>query len=226
MIPCSEITEVHWLLRGARRVGPAQRTLTPSVSVFQLGGKEVHVETWKTSWPLSYIYKQQGVEVKVNPDSHWWCVWLCDTTDDVDRISCTARLLAVLESDAIVDATCSRCRDLTVKSGASWGSRLPGCINAQTSKERLSSMGRRMGSKGRFSTPRHADAGGRSCWARAPPSDRLNPACLRNFSAATSLRQRGAMRCVRDPHAVVAKLSRLTAAGAGSHRPHAVLAIA
>jgi hypothetical protein len=93
--------------------------------VFQLGGKDVHVEAWKTSWPASIFYKRQGVEVKIDPSSHWWCLWLCDSTDSVDRISCTAELRAVLEGDATVEGTCSSCGDLTVKSGASWGVSAP-----------------------------------------------------------------------------------------------------
>jgi hypothetical protein len=120
------------------------------VPVFQLGGKDVHVEPWKTSWPLSYFYKQQGVEVKVNPDSHWWCLWLCDTTDDVDRISCSARLLAVLEGDATIDGMCSSCGDLTVKSGASWGFSPPWVYQRADFEGAVEIDGRTYGFNGQF----------------------------------------------------------------------------
>ena len=95
------------------------------MAVFQLGGKEVQVDPWKTSWPWSYVKKQQGVEVKVNPSSHWWCLWLCDSTDDVDAITCTARLTSALEEGTTIEGKCSSCGDLTVKSGASWGFSAP-----------------------------------------------------------------------------------------------------
>jgi hypothetical protein len=93
--------------------------------VFELGGKEVHVEPWSTWWPLSIFYKQQGVEVKISPDRHWWCLWLCETTDDVERIGCEARLSGALAPDATLEGECSSCGDLTLRSAASWGVSAP-----------------------------------------------------------------------------------------------------
>jgi len=93
--------------------------------VFQLGGREVHVEPWTTWWPLSIINKQQGVEVKVNPDRHWWCLWICETTDEVDSIQCRAELTSTFAANATIDGQCSSCGDLIVKSQSTWGVSAP-----------------------------------------------------------------------------------------------------
>jgi hypothetical protein len=91
------------------------------MAVFQLGGKDIQVDTYKTSWPLNIFYKRQGVEVQVNPDSHWWCLWLCSSTDDVDQIACTIELHSSLTPDVGAKDSCSNCGDLTVEGPSSWG---------------------------------------------------------------------------------------------------------
>ena len=47
------------------------------MATFDLGGKTIQVDTHRTWWPLSVFYKRQGVTVQVNPETHWWCAWLC-----------------------------------------------------------------------------------------------------------------------------------------------------
>jgi hypothetical protein len=74
-----------------------------------------------TPWPLSVVFRQQGVSVTINPQRHWWCLWLCTSTDDVGAIACEADLHAVLEGDAHISGTCSNCGDLTIRSGGSSG---------------------------------------------------------------------------------------------------------
>ncbi len=37
------------------------------MTVFNIAGRDVHVDTYKTSWPWSVVWKQQGVEIQVNP---------------------------------------------------------------------------------------------------------------------------------------------------------------
>src|SRR4029450_8323100 len=70
------------------------------MAVFNLGGTDVHVNAWQTPWPLSVVYKQQGIEVTVNPERHWWCLWLCQTTDDVDVIDCAADLISTFATNS------------------------------------------------------------------------------------------------------------------------------
>ena len=62
------------------------------MTVFNIAGRQVHVNPYKTPWPVSIIFKQQGVEIQVNPQRHWWCLWLCTTTGDADAIECTIQL--------------------------------------------------------------------------------------------------------------------------------------
>jgi hypothetical protein len=89
--------------------------------VFDVRGKEVHVEPYTTWWPLSIVFKQQGVEIKINPDRHWWCLWLCTTTDDVENIGCTIELQSTVIPTEVVVGTCNNCGDLTVNSAGQWG---------------------------------------------------------------------------------------------------------
>jgi hypothetical protein len=95
------------------------------MAVFQLGGKTIQVDPYKTSWPLSIIYKRQGVGIQVNPDSHWWCLWLCSSTDNVDQIGCTIVLHSSVEPDATAKDSCTNCGDLTVEGSANWGFSAP-----------------------------------------------------------------------------------------------------
>jgi hypothetical protein len=93
--------------------------------VYDLGGYDVHVVPWQTSWPVSIFYKQQGVEVKINPESHWWCLWLCSTTEEIDHVDLRAELTSALVPNAVIDASCDECGDLTARSEPSWGYSAP-----------------------------------------------------------------------------------------------------
>jgi len=79
------------------------------MAVFQLGGKNIQVDTYQTSWPVSIFYKRQGVKVQVNPDSHWWCLWLCSSTDDVDQLGCSIVLHSSLVPDTEAKDSCTSC---------------------------------------------------------------------------------------------------------------------
>jgi len=91
------------------------------MAVFQLGGKNIQVDTDQTSWPWSVVYKSQGVKIQVSPDSHWWCLWLCSSTDDIDQISCSIVLHSSLVPDTEAKGSCTNCGDLSVDGPASWG---------------------------------------------------------------------------------------------------------
>src|SRR5437016_12599665 len=86
------------------RSGPKEVSM-----VFQLGGKKIQVDTYKTSWPLNIFYKRQGVQIQVNPDSHWWCLWLCSSTDDIQAIDCTIVLRSSLGQDNSAKDSCTNC---------------------------------------------------------------------------------------------------------------------
>jgi hypothetical protein len=95
------------------------------MTVFNIAGREIHVDTYKTSWPISIVYKRQGVEIQVNPQTHWWCAWLCTTTDNADVIECVITLESAIEQPVTVKNSCMNCGDLIVRSGASWGISAP-----------------------------------------------------------------------------------------------------
>ncbi len=95
------------------------------MTVFNIAGRDVHVDAYKTSWPLSVFWKQQGVEIQVNPQTHWWCAWLCTTTDKARAIECTVKLESAIVSAVTAKNSCTNCGDLTVKSDASVGVSAP-----------------------------------------------------------------------------------------------------
>ena len=92
---------------------------------FQLGGHDVQVEPWTTWWPASIFNKQQGVEVKVDPERHWWCLWICQSTTDVDKIECAAELSSAIAQPAQISSSCTSCGDLVIRSASSWGYSAP-----------------------------------------------------------------------------------------------------
>ena len=95
------------------------------MTVFHLGGKDIQVDTAQTSWPVNIFYKRQGVRVRVNPDSHWWCLWLCSSTDKIQAIGCSIVLHSRLVADATTKGSCTNCGDLTVEGAATWGVSAP-----------------------------------------------------------------------------------------------------
>ena len=95
------------------------------MTVFNIAGRDVHVDTYKTSWPWSVVWKQQGVEVQVNPETHWWCAWLCTTTENAKSIECTIKLESAIVPAVTAQNSCTNCGDLTVKSDGTVGFSAP-----------------------------------------------------------------------------------------------------
>jgi hypothetical protein len=91
------------------------------MTVINIAGRNVHVNTYQTPWPASIFFKQQGVRIQVNPQTHWWCLWLCTTTDNADSIECAINLHSALVPDVTASNSCTRCGDLTVRSSGSVG---------------------------------------------------------------------------------------------------------
>jgi hypothetical protein len=105
------------------------------MAVFQIAGRDVHVDTYKTSWPLSVFWKQQGIEIQVNPQTHWWCAWLCTTTDDAKSIECTIKLESALEPPGVqAQKSCTNCGDLTIRSDGTLGFGAPWLFQTVTFK--------------------------------------------------------------------------------------------
>ncbi len=95
------------------------------MTVFNIAGRDVHVDTYKTSWPWSVVWKQQGVEIQVNPETHWWCAWLCTTTENAKSIECTIKLESAIVPAVTAQNSCTNCGDLTVKSDGTVGFSAP-----------------------------------------------------------------------------------------------------
>jgi hypothetical protein len=69
--------------------------------------------------------EQQGIEIRVNPQTHWWCLWLCTTTDNADMIECTIKLESAIVPGVTAKKSCTNCGDLTIKSDGSAGFSAP-----------------------------------------------------------------------------------------------------
>jgi len=95
------------------------------MTVFKIAGRDVQVDTYQTSWPVSVFWKQQGVRIQVNPQTHWWCAWLCTTTDNAKAIECTIRLESAIVPAVTAKNSCTNCGDLTIRSGGSVGFSAP-----------------------------------------------------------------------------------------------------
>lgn len=95
------------------------------MTVFNIAGRNVQIDTYKTWWPLSVVWKQQGVEIQVNPETHWWCAWLCTTTENAKSIECTIKLESAIVPAVTAENSCTNCGDLTVKSDGSVGYSAP-----------------------------------------------------------------------------------------------------
>src|SRR5438876_1317909 len=52
---------------------------------YNFGGQTVSVTPRSVYY---WFYRSQGVSIEVSPERHWWCLWICTTTTDVDAIQC------------------------------------------------------------------------------------------------------------------------------------------
>ncbi len=95
------------------------------MTVFNIAGRDVHVDTYKTSWPWSVVWKQQGVEIQVNPETHWWCAWLCTTRENAKSIECKIKLESAIVPAVTSQNSCTNCGDLTVRSDGTAGFSAP-----------------------------------------------------------------------------------------------------
>src|SRR5262245_18279920 len=91
------------------------------MTVFNISGRNVQADTYQTPWPASIFFKQQGVKIQVNPQSHCWCLWHCSTTDNAYAIECTIKLESALLPAVTAGNSCTRCGDLTVRRSGSVG---------------------------------------------------------------------------------------------------------
>ena len=63
--------------------------------------------------------------MKVDPERHWWCLWICQSTTDVEKIECAAELSSAIAPPAQISSSCTRCGDLVIRSASSWGYSAP-----------------------------------------------------------------------------------------------------
>lgn len=85
---------------------------------FNLGGERIEVRAKSRYY---WFYRRQGLSIRVSPESHWWCLWLCGSTTDVDAIRCSAVLTSTTVADYETSGSCSDCGSLAL-----WGPKFYG----------------------------------------------------------------------------------------------------
>jgi hypothetical protein len=92
------------------------------VTDFNLGGKRIEVRAKSRYY---YFYRRQGLSIRVSPETHWWCLWLCSDTTKVDSIRCSAVLTGTTVGDFEPSGSCSDCGSLTLWGPTMWGVGVP-----------------------------------------------------------------------------------------------------
>jgi hypothetical protein len=88
---------------------------------YQFGGKTIQVNTRSVYY---WFYRSQGVSIEVDPERHWWCLWVCTTTSDIDRIQCSI-VLTGFAQEAQASGACNGCGSLNVMGPGYWGLGVP-----------------------------------------------------------------------------------------------------
>lgn len=89
--------------------------------VHEVGGESVEVSTRTRNF---FFYKSQGIRIEVSPERHWWCLWLCSTTKEIDLIQCSI-ILSDSGEPAEASGSCEDCGDLNVMGPSFWGFNFP-----------------------------------------------------------------------------------------------------
>jgi hypothetical protein len=72
---------------------------------------------------FAFFFRQQGVSIQVNPETHWWCLWLCASTTSVQKISASITLSGANVAHAT--GQCTNCGSLNVMGPTYWGINVP-----------------------------------------------------------------------------------------------------
>lgn len=67
------------------------------------------------------IARQQGVTIEVSPQRHWWCLWLCSTTNSIQSIECAITLNGPSAPSISEGTSCTKCGSLSVWGPVRWG---------------------------------------------------------------------------------------------------------
>jgi hypothetical protein len=90
-----------------------------AMAEFKVAGRTVWVSLYKTPWPVSLFRVFQGITVKVDPKRKWYCLWLCSTSSEVDRIQASIELQGPVVQPAQAQGECNDCGSLRV-TGPQW----------------------------------------------------------------------------------------------------------
>jgi hypothetical protein len=89
--------------------------------VHNVGGEEIVVAPRSQNF---FLYRRQGISINVSPKRRIWCLWLCSSTTNIDRIECSI-LLSGLAQEAEAAKQCTNCGSLNIMGPAFWGVNIP-----------------------------------------------------------------------------------------------------
>jgi hypothetical protein len=90
--------------------------------IYDRGGESVDVNARNL---YLWVYRSQGISVEISPDRHWWCLWICTTTTDVDSIQFTILLEGQVLPPVRASASCTNCGSMNVVGWSGWGAGVP-----------------------------------------------------------------------------------------------------
>jgi hypothetical protein len=94
---------------------------------FELGGETIVVSAKSRYY---WFYRRQGLSIQVSPKSHWWCLWLCTDTTEIDAIRCSVVLTSEVVSNYEASGSCTDCGGLTIWGPKYWGASVPQAYSA------------------------------------------------------------------------------------------------
>ena len=80
-----------------------------------------------------FFARRQGVSIQIDPQSHWWCAFLCSSTTTVDEIACTTELSGAVQAVS-ASGDCHSCGSLSVMGPWFFGVNVPQAFSRADSK--------------------------------------------------------------------------------------------
>ncbi len=80
-----------------------------------------------------FFARRQGVSIDIDPQSHWWCLWLCSSTTSIDALSCTTALSGLAPAQT-ASGSCTSCGSLSVMASWFFGFNVPQAFSRADSK--------------------------------------------------------------------------------------------
>jgi hypothetical protein len=89
--------------------------------VHNAGSEEIVVSPRSQNF---FLYRRQGISIQVSPKRRPWCLWLCSSTKNIDRIEGSV-LLSGLAQETEAANQCTNCGSMNIMGPSFWGINIP-----------------------------------------------------------------------------------------------------